>query len=146
MLVPRERVDAIASGRELGLELAEELELLEPCGMGNPRTRLLVPGARLRDPRPMGAGRHLRFVVGSGGTSARAVAFGCGGGSTAPLDEPVDATFRLERNFWNGAVEPRLVLGHARPCAPEGIDVLGEPEEYLQARARGVGPRCAAGV
>jgi single-stranded-DNA-specific exonuclease len=133
MLVPRERVDAIAAGCELGLELAEELELLEPCGMGNPRSRLLVPGARLRDPRPMGEGRHLRFVVGSGGISARAVAFGCGGRLSVQADEPVDATFRLERNFWNGAVEPRLVLGHARPCAPEAIEVLGEPDNYLDA-------------
>ena len=133
MLVPRERVDAIAAGCELGLELAEELELLEPCGMGNPRSRLLVPGARLRDPRPMGEGRHLRFVVGSGGISARAVAFGCGGRLGVRADEPVDATFRLERNFWKGAVEPRLVLGHARPCAPEAIEVLGEPADYLRA-------------
>lgn len=133
MLVPRERVDAVASGCELGLELAEELELLEPCGMGNPRSRLLVPGARLRDLRPMGEGRHLRFVVGSGGTSARAVAFGCGGKLGVEPDEPVDATFRLERNFWNGAVEPRLVLGHARPCAAAGIEVLGEPDDYLRA-------------
>ena len=133
MLVARERVDAIASGCDLGLELAEELELLEPCGMGNPRGRLLVPGSRLRDPRPMGDGRHVRFVVGSGGTSARAVAFGCGGQLGVDGDEPVDATFRLERNFWNGAVEPRLVLGHARRCAPAAIEVLGEPEDYLTA-------------
>ena len=133
MLVPRERVDAIASGCELGLELAEELERLEPCGMGNPRSRLLVPGARLRDLRPMGEGRHLRFVVGSGGTSARAVAFGCGGKLGVGVDEPADATFRLERNFWNGAVEPRLVLGHARPCAPDAIEMLGEPEDYVGA-------------
>jgi single-stranded-DNA-specific exonuclease len=130
-LVPRERVDAIASGCELGLDLAEELELLEPCGMGNPRPRLLVTGARLRDLRPMGEGRHLRFSVGSGGINARAVAFGCGGRLGVEPDEPVDATFRLERNFWNGAVEPRLVLGHARPCRAEAIEVLGEPHDYL---------------
>jgi len=133
MLIPRERVDAIVSGCDLGLELAEELEKLEPCGMGNPRSRLLVPGARLRDPRPMGDGRHLRFVVGSGGTSARAVAFGCDGKLGVEAEEPVDATFRLERNFWNGAVEPRLVLGHARRCAPDAIEVLGEPDDYLVA-------------
>ncbi|HUA04306.1 MAG TPA: single-stranded-DNA-specific exonuclease RecJ [Solirubrobacteraceae bacterium] len=133
MLIPRERVDAIVSGCDLGLELAEELEKLEPCGMGNPRSRLLVPGARLRDPRPMGDGRHLRFMVGSGGASARAVAFGCGGQLGVDAEEPVDATFRLERNFWNGAVEPRLVLGHARPCAPDAIEVLGEPGDYLAA-------------
>jgi len=133
LLVARERVDAIASGCELGLDLAEELELLEPCGMGNPRSRLLVPGARLRAPRPMGDGRHLRFVVGSGGISARAVAFGCDGKLGVEPDEPADATFRLERNFWNGAVEPRLVLGHARPCAPDAIELLGEPDDYLGA-------------
>jgi single-stranded-DNA-specific exonuclease len=133
LLVTRERVDAIASGHELGLELAEELELLEPCGIGNPRPRLLVPGARLRDLRPMGEGRHLRFSVGSGGISARAVAFGCDGRLGVEPDQPADATFRLERNFWKGAVEPRLILGHARPCAPEPIEVLGEPEDYLAA-------------
>jgi single-stranded-DNA-specific exonuclease len=131
LLVPVERIDAIAAGCELGLALAEELERLEPCGIGNPRPRLLVPGARLRDLRPMGEGRHLRFSVGSGGISARAVAFGCDGQLGVEAEEPADATFRLERNFWKGAIEPRLVLGHARPCAPPAIEVLGEPEEYL---------------
>ena len=101
--------------------------------MGNPQPRLLVPGARLRDLRPMGEGRHLRFSVGSGGISARAVAFGCDGKLGVEAEEPVDATFRLERNFWNGAVEPRLILGHARPCAPEPIELLGETEDYLAA-------------
>ena len=133
LLTARERVDAIASGSELGLDLAEELERLEPCGIGNPRSRLLLPGARLRDLRPMGDGRHARFVVGSGGISARAVAFGCGGRLDVETDEPVDATLRLERNFWNGAVEPRLVLSHARACAPDSIEVLGEPGDYLAA-------------
>ncbi|HTU84265.1 MAG TPA: single-stranded-DNA-specific exonuclease RecJ [Solirubrobacteraceae bacterium] len=133
LLVARERVDAIASGRELGLDLAEELERLEPCGMGNPRPRLLVPGARLSDLRPMGEGRHLRFSVGSGGISARAVAFGCDGQLGVEPEQPVDATFRLERNFWKGAVEPRLILGHARPCTPDPIEVLGEPDDYLPA-------------
>jgi single-stranded-DNA-specific exonuclease len=148
LLVARERVDAVASGCELGLELAEELELLEPCGMGNPRSRLLVPGARLRDLRPMGDGRHLRFAVVSGGITARAVAFGCGGQLGVQADEPVDATFRLERNFWNGAVEPRLVLGHARQCAPQAIEVLGEPDDYLQAalEARDLDPLPAPAI
>jgi single-stranded-DNA-specific exonuclease len=101
--------------------------------MGNRRPRLLVPGARLRDLRPMGEGRHLRFSVGSGGISARAVAFGCDGRLGVEPEEPVDATFRLERNFWRGAVEARLVLGHARPCAPAPIEVVGEVEDYLTA-------------
>jgi single-stranded-DNA-specific exonuclease len=131
LLQPVERVDAVVSGSQLGLELAEELGRLEPCGMGNPRTRLLVPGARFGDVRTMGEGRHVRFSVTSGGARARAVAFGCDGKVPGGEHQPLDATFRLERNVWNGAVEPRLVLGHARACAPAAIAVLGEPDSYL---------------
>jgi single-stranded-DNA-specific exonuclease len=132
-LQPVERVDAVVSGSELGLALAEELTLLEPCGCGNPPPRLLVPGARFGEVRAMGEGRHARFSVSSGGALARAVAFGCDGRLDVEAGEPADATFRLERNFWNGAIEPRLVLGHARRCAPRPVEVLGEPEDYLGA-------------
>jgi single-stranded-DNA-specific exonuclease len=131
-----ERADAIASGSELGLPLAEELGRLEPCGIGNPRTRLLVPGARFEDVRPMGEGRHARFSVRSGGARARAVAFGCDGRPGPEAGEPVDATFCLERNVWNGAVEPRLVLRQARPCAPDPIEILGEPDDFLGSALR----------
>jgi hypothetical protein len=61
------------------------------------------------------------------------VAFGCDGRLAKRLDGPLDASFRLERNVWNGAVEPRLVLSHARPCAPPPIEVLGEPADFLRA-------------
>ncbi len=133
LLEPVERIDAIVSGPDLGLGLAEELISIEPCGIGNPRSRLLVPGARLHDVRPMGEGRHARFSVSSGGTRASGVAFGCDGSVGVGPDEPVDATFTLERNVWNGAVEPRLVLRHARCYPPEPIEVLGEPHDFFQA-------------
>jgi single-stranded-DNA-specific exonuclease len=126
-----ERVDAVVSGAELGLGLAEELEALEPCGMGNPAPRLLVAGARFGDVKTMGEGRHARFSVSSGGVKARAVAFGCDGRPPGGLGAPVDATFKLERNVWNGAVEPRLVLRHAQVCDPAPIEVLGEPEDFV---------------
>jgi single-stranded-DNA-specific exonuclease len=134
LLEPVERVDAVVSGHELGLGLAEELEALEPCGMGNPSPRLLVPGGRFDDVRPMGEGRHARFSVIAGGVRARAVAFGCDGHVTDDPAQPLDATFRLERNAWNGAVEPRLVLRQAQPCAPAAIAQLGTGDGvYLQA-------------
>ena len=96
--------------------------------MGNPGVNLLVPGALLTDARPMGEdGKHVRFTVEAGGGRCRAVAFGCDGRLPVNPDTPADATFRLERNSWNGAVEPRLRLRHAQACAPEPIEVLGEP-------------------
>ena len=125
-LTPVERADAVVSGHELGLDLAEQLEALEPCGMSNPAPRLLVAGARFDDVRTMGEGRHARFTVLSGGIRARAVAFGCDGTPVGQLDQPHDATFKLERNTYNGAVEPRLVLRQAQRCAPAPIELLGD--------------------
>lgn len=113
-----ERVDAIVGGAGLGLELAEELEQLAPFGMGNPGVRLLVPSARVRDARPMGEGKHVRFSLHSGGHRALGVAFGrprLGVGE----EDRVDATVRLEVNRWNGSVEPRLVLRELYPVATQ---------------------------
>jgi single-stranded-DNA-specific exonuclease len=81
----------------------------------------------------MGEGRHARFSVSSGGVRARAVAFGCEGRVGDDPGLPHDATFKLERNAWNGAVEPRLVLRHAQPCAPAAVGLLKPPGSYLEA-------------
>jgi single-stranded-DNA-specific exonuclease len=108
-LVRTERIDAMVGGASLGLDLAEELRRLAPFGMGNPGVRLLVPGARVRDVRTMGEGKHARFNLHSGSHKALGVAFGrpsLGVGE----DDPVDVAVRLEVNQWNGAVEPRVVL------------------------------------
>ena len=127
-LVPSERVDAVAPGDVLRLDLAEELERLAPFGQGNPAVSLLVPAALLDDPRPMGEGRHVAFSLEAGGARSRCVAFGAGSRLPAEPGEPVDAAVRLEANRYNGSVEPRLVLRHARPATPGPIDVIGEPE------------------
>jgi single-stranded-DNA-specific exonuclease len=136
LLVPTERVDAVASGSELTLELAEELTQLEPCGMGNPAPNLLVPGARFGDLRTMSEGKHARFTVLSGGARAAAVSFGCEGKLPAGGDGAVvNASFRLERNAWQGKVEPRLVLRKASGIdAPPIIQIDAiAPYEYLDA-------------
>jgi single-stranded-DNA-specific exonuclease len=133
------------AGDELGLELAEELERLAPFGVGNPPVSLLVPAAHLADPRPMGEeGRHLRFSVEAGGHRARAVAFGV---DRLPQGEIHDATFTLELNEWNGAVEPRLVLRHAQPPMPASIELVGEPADPVAAAlAETDGPLPVAGA
>jgi single-stranded-DNA-specific exonuclease len=125
--MPVERVDAVVSGAELGLGLAEELQSLAPFGRGNPGVSLLVTDATFTESRPMGEGKHVRFSVESGGARARAVAFGTGGRLPVEEGEPAEATFTLEVNEWRGVTEPRLVLRHARlaPGSLEELDVVG---------------------
>jgi single-stranded-DNA-specific exonuclease len=130
-LMPRERVDAIVGGAQLGMELAEELTRLGPFGKGNPTISLMVKDAVLRDVRPMGEGKHARFTIESDGMHARAVAFGNDGRLGVAEGKPVDATFVLEVNEWNGISEPRLVLRHAQPARPAQIAPPLSPIEPL---------------
>ena len=131
-LVPRERVDAVVGGADVGMALAEELAGLAPYGIGNPRPALLIPAATLGDPRPMGEGKHVRFTVEAGAARAAAVAFGRGS-LPAPAGEPVDATFTLEVNRWRGREDARLVLRQVAPAGREPIVFAGRPEAFLDA-------------
>jgi single-stranded-DNA-specific exonuclease len=125
-LVPELRIDAVVPGDVLTLELAEELERLAPFGQGNPPVNLLIPAAGLDDPRPLGEGRHVAFALHAGGARSRCIAFGT---PRLPTEagRPADVAVRLEANRWNGLIEPRLVLRHARPSAPLPIELTGEP-------------------
>jgi single-stranded-DNA-specific exonuclease len=116
-LVAVERVDAVVEGPDLGMALAEELQALAPFGRGNPGVSLMLADAVFADARAMGEGKHVRFTVESAGARARAVAFGNGGRLAVADGEPVQATFTLEVNEWNGVSEPRLVLREAQAVA-----------------------------
>jgi len=118
---PSRYVDALVLGRELTLDLADELSNLEPFGMGNPSVELLVSGARIEDGRRTRDGQHLQCRVDAGGASAKAIGFG-----QAHLLEKLepgnnwDVVFRLERNEFNGSVSPQMSLRAVFPGNSEG--------------------------
>jgi single-stranded-DNA-specific exonuclease len=121
-MAPVERVDAVVTGSELGMALAEELAGLAPFGQANPPVSLMIGDATFTDVRPMGEGKHARFTVRSPAGRARAVAFNTGGRLGVAEGEPAQATFTLEVNEWNGVSEPRLVLRRARPAGAPRIE------------------------
>ena len=132
-LIPVERVDAVVPGGDLGLELADDLERVRPFGMGNPQPTLLVPSARFERVTGMGEDKeHSRFtLVAAGGAKLRGVAFGSPPKALAPAaDRAHDIALRLERNRWNGMVEPRVILRALCPTESGELDVLGEDAPF----------------
>jgi single-stranded-DNA-specific exonuclease len=124
-LVPRLPVDAVVDGRELTLELCEELERLAPFGLGNPAVTLLAVGCELSELGAVGDGKHLRLAVTANGIRSGAIAFGQGG-RLDTYRRPVtwDVAFRLGANHWNGTVAPQLVVRK----------ILETPGRYLEVR------------
>ena len=119
-LIRTEHVDALVGvGREgIGMDLAEQLELLGPFGQGNPDPTLIVPSARLRTVRPLGdGGKHSRFDLVSGVGRAQGVAFGINGALESRQEQSLDLSVTVEVDRWNGAVQPRVVLRELYPLA-----------------------------
>jgi single-stranded-DNA-specific exonuclease len=138
-LIPVERVDAVVPGGVLGLDLAEELECLRPFGIGNPQPTLLVPAARFQHVTAMGEeGQHSRFtLVTAGGARSRGVAFGSPPKTLAQAAaDNHDIALRLERNRWNGMVEPRVILRALCPTRPGELRVLGEEGSFWERLGR----------
>jgi single-stranded-DNA-specific exonuclease len=134
-LIPVERVDAVVPGGLLGLDLAEKLEALRPFGVGNPQPTLLVPAARFQHVTGMGEeGEHARFtLVTAGGARSRGVAFGSPPKTlTVASEDNHDIALRLERNRWNGMVEPRVILRALCPTKPGELRVLGEEGSFWE--------------
>ena len=98
-------------GRDLTLDLCEELARLAPFGLGNPGVTLLVAGSELSELATVGEGKHLRLAVTANGSRSGAIAFGWG----ERLDRyrrpgRYDIAFKLDANRWNGTVAPQLVV------------------------------------
>jgi single-stranded-DNA-specific exonuclease len=117
-------VDAVVDGRELTLDLCEELERLAPFGLGNPGITLLAVGCELSELGAVGEGKHLRLAVTADGARSGAIAFGRGG----QLDRfrrngRYDVAFKLAANHWNGTVAPQLVVKRMWET-PDGYEEL----------------------
>jgi single-stranded-DNA-specific exonuclease len=116
-------VDAVVSGDELTLELADELELLAPHGLGNRKVTLLLRGAEIVSPRRTRDGKHLQYRVRCNGASCQAIHFNFG---DVPLPDGggrFDVPLALSKNEYNGSVSAQVEV--------KALCGVGSPETDL---------------
>ena len=129
----------------LSIDCVRSLDLLEPCGNGNPRPRMCIVGAYLESVTPMGGGRHLRLTANKRGQRLECVFFSH---SEKELGlrpgDLVDLAFYPQINEYRNRVSVQLILTDARrhdslPLCRRALDgqlpEYGEAPEILPARA-----------
>ena len=95
--------DAAVSPGELTVEAVEALDLLEPCGTGNPRPVLVLRGAQVQSMSQVGRGRHLKLRLESRGAALDAIYFSADGGELGLTPGcRVDAAFYPQINEFRG--------------------------------------------
>ena len=105
--IPEEEYDCSVPLQEVTLDMADELELLEPTGYGNPAP-VFRAEARVESMRRCGRdGGTLQLSLMDGGTARRGVAFHMGQLADEPWQD-VDVLFVPARNEFRGTVSVQL--------------------------------------
>jgi single-stranded-DNA-specific exonuclease len=123
LLVPRAMADIVAEPSELDRPLLDQLNRLEPFGMGNPRPVFLVRGLQLAGEPKVLKGQHLKIDLHGGGMTIEAIWWRAGHlvPALAGCTAAVDLLARLELNRWGGRDYVRLNVDDIRPAtAPVG--------------------------
>lgn len=93
-------IDAELDFREINWDLVENINKMEPFGMGNPKPVFLLEKAKASNLSCVGSsGQHLRFYA----EGLKAIGFGLGGYKQHLKDgDYLDLVFELEEDDWNG--------------------------------------------
>ncbi len=121
-LRPVYRADAVLRGEDINADTATALASLGPFGSGNPRPRLLLVEAGIRQPEATRTGSHLRCLVDVDGVLTRAIGFGLGE-MAATLRDDGDGRVvgaQLVVDEWQGTLRPELVLERVGAAAGGG--------------------------
>ncbi len=123
LLERRQEVDAVVCGDDLTLQLADELELLAPHGIGNRKVSLLLHDARIAAPRLTRDRKHMQYKVHCDGASCSAIHFNFNGLDEVSAPGRFDLPLTLGKNAYNGAVSVQVQI--------DGLHRLGDPATDL---------------
>ena len=110
-------IDAAVTPEVLTLEDVESLDLLEPCGTGNPRPVLVITGAQVQSMTQVGRGRHLKMRLESKGQVIEAIFFSADGAQLGLHPGcRVDAAFYPNINEFRGVRCVQLQIVDLKPA------------------------------
>jgi single-stranded-DNA-specific exonuclease len=119
-LKPLVNIDVQAQFTDITQELYQQMDRLQPCGIGNPEPVFWSANVKVLDQRIVGQS-HLKVTLSQdiqsqegGGTVFTAIAWRWA--EYFPLPQRIDVAYRLRENTWNGKTALELELIGVRPA------------------------------
>ena len=123
MTAVRYEADCECGAEELTMAQAEELERLEPFGVGNPTPTLILRDVILHRVIPLGGGKHTKLTAYKDGQLLQAIWFGLAPSKLpAVAGDAVDLLFQLNINDYQGVRSLQLILQDLRPSERRALD------------------------
>jgi len=127
-MIPTVEADMEISFSSISLSLAEDLQVLEPYGVGNPMPTFFTSGINVNEITSISEGKHTRFSFGDGRGNVSAMFFSNSPDSLGIYNgDKVDIIYNLDINEWLGRRTVQLNIKDIRHS--EGQHKLYEKEE-----------------
>ncbi|MBR1859171.1 MAG: single-stranded-DNA-specific exonuclease RecJ [Selenomonadaceae bacterium] len=113
--IPQQKVDVMIHPLKMTVKLADEIERLEPFGIGNPHPIFACQNVRCKYPKLIGKDKlHLSFQIQSDdknkNAQIRALAWNMGLLESIIENDMIDVTFSPERNEFNNSVQVQCII------------------------------------
>ncbi|MBQ9070430.1 MAG: single-stranded-DNA-specific exonuclease RecJ [Clostridia bacterium] len=110
-MIPTASADIEIELTDANIELADELRILEPYGVGNPIPAFVIRGATLTEISPISEGKHTRFAFTDGKRAIVGMFFSCRHESLGLyVGDRVDVLFNIDVNEWAGRRNVQLIV------------------------------------
>ncbi|MGL5942360.1 MAG: single-stranded-DNA-specific exonuclease RecJ [Waterburya sp.] len=110
-LKPLVKIDAQASLEQINHQLYEQLEGLQPWGIGNSPPVFWTPNVRIIEQKAIGNNRsHLKLTLQDTNSDFQIKALAWRWGEYCPLPEYLDIAYQLKENHWQGHTSIELEL------------------------------------
>lgn len=130
-MIPTIEADCKVYPKDVNMTLAEELQILEPYGVGNPMPNFVMYGVNVNEITPVSEGKHTRFNLGDGKYNFSAMYF-----SNSPSQlgiytgDKVDILFNLDINEWLGKRSVQLIIKDVKLSETQGRINASEKERF----------------
>ena len=119
---PKIPIEALVAPADWTIPMVEELSLLEPYGMGNPRPLFGVRDLRPHTATAIGAeGKHLRMDVGTQDRRVAALYWNAGERAGIVTEEESDLAYTPSINEWQGMRSVQCTVDSMLPAAHERV-------------------------
>jgi single-stranded-DNA-specific exonuclease len=131
--IPSLEADCVIEPENININLALQLQQLEPYGVGNPIPTFIVRDVWVKEISPISEGKHTKLVIGNENISVTAMYF-----SNSPdtlniyVGDKIDAFFNIDINEWLGRRNVQLIIRDIKGSATEAQAIANQRERFLE--------------
>ena len=135
-VIPTLEIDHEVEDKDITVDFAEEMALLEPCGVDNLSPMLMRRNAVISEITSIGGGKHTKILLRSDGSPKTALAFGVPASETdLAVGDVVDIAFQIDVNEFQNVKNAQMLVKDARLCEAELTLYDKEMEFYKKVTA-----------